>query len=153
MRQVAYKCETLLFELKSSATFWAIIRSQRTKIWKVINLKWSPRKPVGQIWPYSSWAVNSLTGNLFTSTMARVSIETIFLDRNWIYRIWEWSQVGLVQCSTVRAFQKALTVDFGIKSTYEHSHIQKMDDSYVKNFESSHCFLAAFSIHSCCKCL
>jgi hypothetical protein len=95
----------------------------------------------------------SLTGNLFTSTTAWVTIETIFLDRSWIYRIWEWSQVVLVQFSMVRAFQKALTVDFGIKSTYKHSHIQKIDDSYVKICESSCCVLAAFSICSCCECL
>ncbi len=56
-------------------------------------------------------------------------------------------------CSTVRAFQKALTIDFGIKSTYEHSHILKIYDSYVKMCESSCCFLAAFSIRSRCKCL
>ncbi len=37
MQQVVHKCETTLFELKSSATFWAMKRSQRTKIQKVIN--------------------------------------------------------------------------------------------------------------------
>ncbi len=46
----------------------------------------------------------------------------------------------------VRAFQKALTVDFGNKSTFEHSHLLKIHDSYVKICESSCCFLAAFSI-------
>ncbi len=55
--------------------------------------------------------------------------------------------------SMVRAFQKALTVNFGIKSTYEHSHILKIDDSYVNNCESSCCLLAAFSIRSRCECL
>ncbi len=40
-----------LFELKSSATFWAIKHSYRTNIWKVINLEWSQKKTVGHIWP------------------------------------------------------------------------------------------------------
>jgi hypothetical protein len=61
--------------------------------------------------------------------------------------------VDLVRCSMVRAFQKALTIDFGIESTYEHSHILKLDDSYVKNCKSSCCFLAAFLICSHCECL
>ncbi len=51
------------------------------------------------------------------------------------------------------SIQKALTIDFDIKSTYKHSHIQKIHDSYVKICESSHCFLAAFLICSCCECL
>ncbi len=39
-----------------STTIWAeelsyIKRSQWTKIWKVISLEWSQKKPVGQIWP------------------------------------------------------------------------------------------------------
>ncbi len=33
--------------------------------------------------------LNSLTGNLFTSTTVWVTIKTIFSDRNQIYRIWE----------------------------------------------------------------
>jgi hypothetical protein len=53
----------------------------------------------------------------------------------------------------VRAFQKALTIDFCIKSTYKHSHVLKIHDSYVKICESSHCFLAAFSTCSHCECL
>ncbi len=44
---------TLLFKLKSSATFWAIKRNTRTKIQKVIMIEQSPRKSVGRIWPYS----------------------------------------------------------------------------------------------------
>ncbi len=44
----------LLFELKSSATFWAIKLSQRTKIRKVISLERSQKKPAGHIWPYSN---------------------------------------------------------------------------------------------------
>ncbi len=44
MQQAAYKYETALFKLKSSATFWVIKRSQRTKIQKVINLERSQKK-------------------------------------------------------------------------------------------------------------
>ncbi len=51
MQQAAYKCETTPFKLKSSATFWVIKCSQRTKIQKVINLERSPKKTVSQIWP------------------------------------------------------------------------------------------------------
>ncbi len=53
----------------------------------------------------------------------------------------------------MRAFQKALTVDFGIKSTYEHVHVLKIHDSYVKICESSCCFLTVFLIPSRCECL
>ncbi len=52
-----------------------------------------------------------------------------------------------------KSVPEALTIDFGIKSTYKHSHIQKIHDSYVKICQSSGCFLAAFSICSCCECL
>ncbi len=51
---------TPLFKLTSSTTFWAIKRSKRTKIRKVIKFEQSPRKPVGNSWPYSSWAVKHL---------------------------------------------------------------------------------------------
>ncbi len=44
MQQVAYKYETLRFELKSSATFLAIKCSQRTKIQKVMKLESGPKK-------------------------------------------------------------------------------------------------------------
>ncbi len=50
MQWAAFKCETLLYKLKSSATFWAIKLSQQKKIQKVINLEQSSRKPGGHIW-------------------------------------------------------------------------------------------------------
>ncbi len=59
MQLAAYKYETLLFELKSSATFWAIKRTQRTKIQKVINLEKSPKN----LWAkYGPIAVKLLRG-------------------------------------------------------------------------------------------
>jgi hypothetical protein len=42
---------------------------------------------------------------------------------------------------------------FGMKSTYKHSHILNIHDSYVKICESSCCFLAVFLICSPCECL
>jgi hypothetical protein len=53
----------------------------------------------------------------------------------------------------VRVFQNALTVDYGTKSTYKHSHVLKIHYSCVRICESSHCFLAVFLIRSCYNCL
>jgi hypothetical protein len=53
----------------------------------------------------------------------------------------------------VRAFQNALTVDYGTKSTCKHSHILKLHNSCVRICESSRCFLATFLICSHCNCL
>jgi hypothetical protein len=42
-----------------------------------------------------------------------------------------------------------LPLDCSTKSTYEHSHILKIHNSYIRICESSCCFLAAFSMCSC----
>jgi hypothetical protein len=79
MQQAVYQYETLLFEPKSSATFWAIKHSRRTKIRKVINFEQNPRKPVGQngpiavkllrrlcLWPHDPYTVGKLKISAFS---------------------------------------------------------------------------------------
>jgi hypothetical protein len=46
-----------------------------------------------------------------------------------------------------------LTVEHGNVSNYEHACMLKMNNSYVKICESSHCLLVAFLLPACCVCL
>ncbi len=83
MQQAAYKCETPLFERKSSATFLAIKRSQRTQIRKVLNLERSPKN----LWAkYGPIAVKLLIGSYLLLLPARVMqylhVQTFHLSRS-----------------------------------------------------------------------
>ncbi len=63
MQQAAYKCETPLFEQKSSATFWAIKRSQQTKFEKLLTLNKAQENMWAKYGPIVVKLVNIRGGN------------------------------------------------------------------------------------------